>query len=216
MKTITNTELKKTFLISVGIAVFMNSFFIAAQWWATSPYGSQGVLWFSMLLVFPLILSVALIPISLILCLFPRIRRHFIIIGLSCAVYFLIGIVCMNIGGKTRMNAFYKLSLRSATLIEAIKAFELKHGIPPSSLDALVPSFLPNIPNTGMAAYPKYEYLVGTEAQKWENNTWILYIETPSGGLNWDMFMYFPRENYPQKGFGGVIEKVGGWAYVHE
>jgi hypothetical protein len=27
---------------------------------------------------------------------------------------------------------------------------------------------------------------------------------------------YWPKHNYPEKAWGGVIERVDGWAYVHE
>jgi len=41
-------------------------------------------------------------------------------------------------------------------------------------------------------------------------------IETPSGGFNWDIFIYFPSQNYPEYKYGGFLEKVEDWAYVHE
>jgi len=209
-------RIKRTLLLSAPIVLILNGFFVAAQWWAVSPNGSEAILWLSILLIFPLIFSLAMIPVAILLSFFTKIRRYAFRIGISCAVYFLIGIVCINIGQRVRMNAFHKLALRSRHLIEAIKTFETKHGISPPTLDALVPLFLPSVPSTGMAAYPKYEYIVGEEAEKWENNPWVVYVETPSGGLNWDIFMYLPKQNYPQKGFGGVVEKVDDWAYVHE
>ena len=67
-----------------------------------------------------------------------------------------------------------------------------------------------------MGAYPKYEYVAGEEAKKWDDNPWVLYVRTPLGGLNWDMFIYFPKQNYPEHGYGGVLERVKDWAYVHE
>jgi hypothetical protein len=43
-----------------------------------------------------------------------------------------------------------------------------------------------------------------------------LVVFTPSGAINFDQFMYFPNRNYPEQGFGGWIERIGDWAYVHE
>ena len=57
---------------------------------------------------------------------------------------------------------------------------------------------------------------MGEEAHKWDDNSWVLYIDTPSGGINFDMFMYFPNQNSPKTGYGGVLERIGDWAYVHE
>jgi len=67
-----------------------------------------------------------------------------------------------------------------------------------------------------MAAYPNYEYMCGEEAERFDGNPWVLLVRTPSGPINWDMFMYFPLQNYPEAGYGGRIEDVGDWAYVHE
>jgi hypothetical protein len=68
-----------------------------------------------------------------------------------------------------------------------------------------------------MGAYPDYEYLAGTEAKsRFHGNPWVLWVDTPSGGINWDMFIYYPRQNYPTYAHGGSLERVKQWAYVHE
>ena len=67
-----------------------------------------------------------------------------------------------------------------------------------------------------MGAYPKYEYVVPEETNDWDGNPWVLYVDASLGILNWDMFLYFPKQNYPEVGYGGGLEKVGDWAYVHE
>lgn len=114
------------------------------------------------------------------------------------------------------MNAFLGLAERSKPLIQAIHSFESLHGSPPTDLNALVPGFLPEIPDTGMAAYPRYEYRTAEKAAEYEGNPWTLTVFTPSGGINFDQFMYFPKQNYPEKGYGGWLERVADWAYVHE
>ena len=124
--------------------------------------------------------------------------------------------VCFWIGRKVRMEAFHKLAQNSEPLVQAIKNYESQHASPPSSLDELVPDFLSEIPNTGMGAYPEYEYKVGEEAQKFAQDEWCLVVQTPLGGLNWDIFIYLPSQDYPEYGYGGYLEKVGDWAYVHE
>lgn len=67
-----------------------------------------------------------------------------------------------------------------------------------------------------MRAYPKFEYVAGEKAKSYGDNPWVLYVFTPSGGINFDQFMYFPKQNYPKHGYGGWLERVGEWAYVHE
>ncbi len=66
-------------------------------------------------------------------------------------------------------------------------------------------------------AYPEFRYHTGIEAKdRFANNAWALSVATPSGGINWDMMLYFPDQNYPDRGYGGSLERVGDWAYVHE
>ncbi|MDQ5935721.1 MAG: hypothetical protein QG574_3036, partial [Cyanobacteriota bacterium erpe_2018_sw_21hr_WHONDRS-SW48-000092_B_bin.40] len=36
------------------------------------------------------------------------------------------------------------------------------------------------------------------------------------GMLNWDVFYYLPTEKYPEHDYGGSIEPIKNWAYVHE
>jgi hypothetical protein len=45
---------------------------------------------------------------------------------------------------------------------------------------------------------------------------WELRVPCPIGLLNWDVFFYWPSETYPDYAYGGSVERIGGWAYVHE
>lgn len=45
---------------------------------------------------------------------------------------------------------------------------------------------------------------------------WELRIPCSSGVLNWDIFLYRPNESYPDYIYGGYVERIGKWAYVHE
>ena len=47
---------------------------------------------------------------------------------------------------------------RSKPLIEAIGRFEQDHGMPPATLDDLVPGYLEKVPDTGLKECPKYKY----------------------------------------------------------
>ena len=115
------------------------------------------------------------------------------------------------------MRGFERLAERSRPLISAVRRFEVDHERPPASLDELIPKYLVAIPNTGMAAYPEYEYVTGDKAlEHYDGNPWAVWVDSPSGGINWDIFLYYPKQNYPQRGHGGSLESVKDWAYVHE
>lgn len=133
------------------------------------------------------------------------------VLFISCCVA---GIV---LGHKTRMVGMRAFAQRSQPLIAAVRKYERDHSGPPQSLNDLVPDYLPTVPGTGMMAYPEFRYLTGTEAKdRFANNAWVLSVATPLGGINWDMMLYFPDQNYPDRGYGGSLERVDDWAYVHE
>ncbi len=49
-----------------------------------------------------------------------------------------------------------------------------------------------------------------------ENVPWELRINCSTGFLNRDVFFYWSIQKYPQKIYGGDVEKVADWAYVHD
>jgi len=207
-------------LIALGagavISACINSLFIFAGWFSVAPYGSDICLWFALFLVLPLVAALLAIPLALIF-LVPRQTRKYALKRIMFALgYAVIAISCIRLGNCVRMQAFGKLADRSAPLIEAIKKFDAEQGCPPSGLKELVPEYLPSVPTTGMRAYPDYEYHVGEKAEKYEGNPWILIVHTPSGGINFDMFVYFPKGNYPKYAYGSKLERIKDWAYCHE
>jgi hypothetical protein len=122
----------------------------------------------------------------------------------------------MAAGQRLRSKAFRQLAERAGPLVAAIKAHELKMGYPPAALQDLVPAFLASVPVTGMGSYPTYEYFSGAEAKQHEGNPWVLVVPCGGPGFNFDQFLYFPLQNYPQRGYGGALERMADWAYVHE
>ncbi len=189
----------------------------AAERAAVAPNGTDQWLW-----VEPLVFCVPFLAAAVVVLmgLFKLItgrgtRTH--ALWVACALIYLVAeFIAVRIGHRIRMDAFKSLALRSAPLVQAIKAYELQHGRPPQSLVALVPAFLPQVPTTGMAAYPNYEYETGYSAADFHGNPWVLVVHTPSGGVNFDQFLYFPLQNYPEHGYGGRLQRLGDWAYVHE
>ena len=112
------------------------------------------------------------------------------------------------------MEAFRSLAVRSEPLVSAIHRYERANGRPPALLKDLVPRYLSEIPTTGMGAYPRYEYLVGPMARRgYDGNDWILYVDAPSGFMNWNQFFYYPNQRYPNR---ASWLRLGKWAYLHE
>jgi hypothetical protein len=99
-------------------------------------------------------------------------------------------------------------------LVDAIRKYESEQGTRPATLEELIPRYLADIPNTGLGAFPVFEYT--TEDTHGDGEPWSLRVPTSLGMVNWDMLLYLPSQRYPQYGYGGRLERVGDWAYVHE
>jgi hypothetical protein len=48
------------------------------------------------------------------------------------------------------------------------------------------------------------------------DSPWELKVDCPTGYINWDVFFYWPTKAYPNHIYGGSVERINDWAYVHE
>ena len=204
----------------VQLVVFALSalvYFPFSQWVSTTRIGTMLLLWGQGIYLFPLMAAVLATPILLVCLLFQRTRPK----SLFLVVLSVLLIACcfggVRLGYKARMAGMEAFARRSQPLIAAINKYERDHSSPPGTLNDLVPVYLPAVPSTGMMAYPEYDYHVGDEAKgQYRNNRWALSVFTPSGGINFDRMLYFPNQDYPELGYGGSLERIADWAYVHE
>jgi hypothetical protein len=198
-------------------AVSAIGYFPFSEWVSTTRIGTAIFLWGQTVYLFPLMAAVLAIPVLSVGLVRKRTRRQasfFLMLSLVLAISCAVGIIA---GQKLRTAGMRSFAERSQSLITAIEKYQRHHSAPPRSLHDLVPNYLPKMPSTGMMAYPQYHYYVGDEAkQRYGSNPWVLSVPTPSGGINFDEMLYFPNQNYPEKGYGGWLEQVGEWAYVHE
>jgi hypothetical protein len=208
---------KQVGLVAIWSAAIHGSM-LAAEWYAVSPVGYGGVLFLSVatFAILPLCAALLTVPVGAIGLAWQRTRRHSATLLLCALVYLPFGYAYFVLGHDIRMGGFEHLAARSRPLVQAIRDYSAATGHPPASLDDLVPQYLPAVPGTGMPCYPRYEYSADHPPDRWDGNPWVLYVHTTSGVLGFDMFMYFPLQNYPKQGYGGGLERVGDWAYVHE
>ncbi|MBL7645469.1 MAG: hypothetical protein JNK74_04685 [Candidatus Hydrogenedentes bacterium] len=154
------------------------------------------------------------IPCSIVFLLFAKLRALGLRLLLLSVIYLATGTALRSAANTIRTVSFHSLAERSMPLVEAVTAFEKAKGHPPKSLEELVPQYLDSVPSTGLAAYPKYELHMGNESSIWKGNPWVLCV--PVGrGLNFDLFLYFPNQNYPPEE-SSAFERMGAWAYWHE
>jgi hypothetical protein len=207
----------KIILIStVFISLLINFLYQFLAWYSLSPFGSFKIQQFSVVLLSLTIVTIALLVLLSLLCVLFSIRRSLFLKVLgACFIYIFITWVITS-SFDFRTNEFERLAQRSVTLIEAIKKYEHDKGHPPVILDDLLPNYIERIPNTDMGAYPSYKYEQVREHDQRHGNPWVLYLEAPLGILNFDSFLYYPNQNYPESIDGDPIQKIGDWVYVHE
>ena len=124
-------------------------------------------------------------------------------------------LISVSVAISLRRVSIINASIVGKSIIEALEQYKSEKGSYPISLDHLVPIHLEEIPHTQMCGHPKFEYGTGKNAPR-ASEGYELFIYTPLGGINFDVFYYWPSKNYPVRDKGGRIEKIGNWAYVHE
>lgn len=182
---------------------------------AVAPVGHWSLLFLELPYELGLLAAVGVLLVAPFLMLRRTTRVRAIAWLIAAIIYLPLAIGALLVGDRIRQWAFDRLAVRSAPLVSAIRNYAEARGAPPSLLSDLVPDYLPRIPSTGMMAYPRYQYYAGTNAHRYNGNPWVLVIHTP-GGMDFDQFMYFPLQNYPTHGYGGLLARVRDWAYVHE
>lgn len=207
----------KDLIVSILFAISAIVVLPFAAWALLSPYGSVFFLCVTMMYLFYFLAALVMLPILLVRLCWIKSRSRALLWLLVIAVYipcYLLGSVWEQRVWTARWEAF---SLRSQPLIAAINDYERQHGFPPESLTALVPDYLPAVPDTGMRACSEFQYFTGEVArQQYSGNPWALQVLPPVFGVGFDLVLYFPNQNYPKNGYGGWLERVGDWAYVHE
>jgi hypothetical protein len=203
-------------LKAVGLFCLSAFLYWAAWMWPVLPFGSG---FFTGLAFFlPLVSLVALggMVVALVAVLKRRLRKLAIRV-LSLCVAVVAGTATGSwLGPSHRMQRIAQVTASAMPLVRAIEAFERDERRPPRGLNEVVPRYLPIVPSTGMGGYSEWQYLKGTDALSYEENPWVLLVHTGGPGINFDKLMYFPNQRYPQFGYGGRIERVGAWGYVHE
>jgi hypothetical protein len=150
---------------------------------------------------------------SLFLLLLPRGRKTVFNLFLL-SVYVITALWAgIMVEANIQSRALAQLPGRAAPLVAAISAYEKANRHPPAELKDLVPEYIANIPWTGLSVCPQYQYRVFTEKG---DSPWELSIPSSQGFLNWDVFFYWPTKKYPREIYGGLVEPIGAWAYVHE
>lgn len=220
---ISNLDCKKGFrpklMLSLsGFGLFsllLCTYTIGSSYLAVSGHGDWGipgqefVLWICLFGM--VIMAVSLFG------LFPsKSRCTSVAVFIGAGLMVALSVISLKSADIIRMQGFERLALEAAPLVEAIHSYEKEFGHPPKSLSDLQINF-PQGHTVKGGDLPNFDYLPGEQARsRYHGNPWILTLDTPTGPLRWDRFIYYPLQNYPSLAHGGWVEKVGEWAYFHE
>jgi hypothetical protein len=205
---------RKAAALLIGLAAL----FPVATWiaWSPFPYGTELL---NLVGIGPICLApfaALLVPFGLVLALFARWRR----LGLRIAVFsasWAVGTFAgIWLSLPIQRAACLRTTVNAVPLVEAIHAFEAQERRPPSSLQELVPKHLSLVPSTGIGSHPKFRFQSADGTSLVMGDRWALHIQPPQVVFGFDRMFYVPSKAYPQRGYGGWIERVGDWAYVHE
>jgi hypothetical protein len=190
-----------------------------AWWLAYHPWPLLSYAGLLILYTAPLMLIGALVASSVVLVGpllgFSRKYRRAAWLAVGQAVVFCIAFLAgMTLGGFVRLDRVNRITAAAGPLVQAIQTFHETQGRPPTTLDELFPGHIPAVPSTGVGMSPTFRYVEG-EPEAYDGNPWVLIIYPPCP-LGFDSLLYFPHQNYPARGYGGSLQRVRTWAYVHE
>ena len=203
-------------LVGFGIvSLVMFAYTVGTSYYSVSGHGDWSIIGHEMVLWLCL-LGIMTIVVSIVGLFFPFTRCSSMAALIGSIMMVVVGLVSLHLADNIRRQGFERLSMEAAPLVDAIHAYDQTFGHPPNSLGELKGQ-LPEGYLAKEELLPEFKYLVGeTAIERFHGNPWVLVLETPTGPLKWDKFLYYPEQNYPSLAHGGWIEKVGAWAYLHE
>lgn len=200
-------------LIALLVALGLLAPYVLVHAFCITGFGGWMIAGVELLLMLSVVAGVALFITSLVVLSFRRHSStvHGCIAGVG--LYFALIIPSVYLSHELRQLGFSLAAERAAPLVDAIQRFEAANQAPPRALGALVPNYLPQLPSR----LPPVELITDADAERnYYGNSWALVADVGTGLLNWDRFVYLPKQNYPQYGPSGWYQRVGDWAYYHE
>jgi hypothetical protein len=136
--------------------------------------------------------------------------------ALNCVCFVGLWILAVGTASSLRHQAFVRSSRVGDQLVAALARYRTDKGEYPESLNQLMPGYRDEIPYTGMIAYPEFSYRKDRNDIQTKPGSYEPRINCTSGGINFDRFIYWPSETYPDRIQGNGVEPIRKWAYVHE
>ena len=208
----------KVFAGTLATSVVLNFSHFLYEWNSVSDndYWWGPLSWLMVPYVLSFVASLILLPLGVLLLFSPSTRRHASDLLVLVCAHVLISYTVIDVARGIRRGAFADLATRSESLVVAVRSYESDKGEAPTTLELLVPDYLPEVPSTGMNSYPEYRIRIPEKPDELNGNPWAISVYASDWGHSFDQFIYLPNQVYPERGYGGFLEPIEGWAYVHE
>jgi len=172
------------------------------------PWGlrAAGLLWPMVAILLALVGTIACLGASAICG--ARRRWRGAAAGLLLAVTWVCGTWwSLSIVAGSCQRSWARVAKNGAPLVAAVRAYEKDHGHAPGSLQALVPEYLPRLPETGVACHPWFR--PGPRLGPASPSGWSLEVMVAHAGGPVPLLVYWPEGHYPPTvGSGGHVD---GW-----
>lgn len=203
-------------LASFGaMGLLLAGYTLGVNYLSVSGYGDWGVPGHEMV-IWLCLLGIVIMVLCLVGVLFTRSRCTSLAVLAGSGLLVVLSLCALKTADGIRQRGFERLAGEAAPLVEAIENYAREHGRVPGSLQEIKFTIPAGHVIKG-ENLPEFVYLAGEQAvERYHGNPWVLMLRTPTGPLRWDMFVYYPLQNYPSLGHGGWFERIGDWAYVHE
>lgn len=198
-----------------GLGILLSGYTVGSSYYSVSGYGDWALPSHE-LVVWLCLLGMVVMAVSVLGLFIHKIRCSAVAVFIGAGLLVTLSVASLKASDEIRIAGFERLTQEAAPLVEAIHTYNEEHGLPPESLDEVKVVFPAGHTIEG-DKLPEFEYLPGELAsERFHGNPWVLILETPTGPLKWDRFLYYPLQNYPPLANGGWFETVGQWAYLHE
>lgn len=213
------SPVRRGLVVALLMSVVVGAIHVAACWYSVAPNGSdflyKHVSWFfpTYLILFALY-NVLYVIVDAVGLLFGRRKTTWREVGartVFCGFLFVLMFVIVGLGESVRNAGYRGITRRGARLVTAIKQYQTAHGALPNTLDALVPECLPAIPDTGVGAYPNYEFIQNKDSTRYGGNRWVLSVDVSTDDLTRDALLFYPDGKYPS---GLWVTRFGNWALI--
>lgn len=175
---------------------------------AWRPFGVEAFLALSTYALLLTMLGATFLPFAAVLGLFFKKLRESALALLAASVTCVLVLLAVSrVLASVDEAGLNALILRGKPIVEATLRYERERGHPPTTLQELVPDYLPSVPPTGSGAFPTWRYTARAEPP---GGRWSLSVHLGVILFDFKHLTFDPEGKYLSYG----THRIGDWAVV--